>query len=148
MLQMHSGIISSSTTCRIRSIDELSEQMKSLELYGDFFPARDIFVLNVSFFVTQIFNNRETTVFNHLPEIVNAWLGPPDPVVLHYSIKPNEPPPAVPQAWDIEVKMEDTTLKSKMSHVLVNMSNETSRELAKYDEEVRLILRAYTMQIP
>lgn len=74
--------------------------------------------------------------FQQIPELVNHFLQPPDPIVLHYTIKPNEPPPASPQAWDVEVKTEDTSLKSRMNQVILNMNTESARELAKYDEEV------------
>lgn len=74
--------------------------------------------------------------FQQIPELVNHYLHPPDPVILHYVIKPNETPSPSPQMWDIEVKMEDASLKSRMNQVIVNMSNEAMRDIAKYDEEV------------
>lgn len=74
--------------------------------------------------------------FQQIPELVNRFLHPPDAIILHYTIKPNEPPPASPQAWDVEVKTEDTSLKSRMNQVILNMNTESARELAKYDEEV------------
>ena len=55
-------------------------------------------------------------------------------------IKPNEPSPATPQAWDVEVKVEDQSLKAKMNQVVVSMSSESARELAKLDEQVRISL--------
>lgn len=74
--------------------------------------------------------------FQQIPELVNRFLQPPDPIVLNYVLKPTEMPPTVPQAWDAEIIMEDTSFKSRMNQVIVNTSNETARDLVKYDEEV------------
>jgi hypothetical protein len=60
--------------------------------------------------------------------------------VLHYTIKPNEPSPPSPQAWDVEIKVEDVSLKAKMNQVVLSMSSESAKELAKLDEQVRLSL--------
>lgn len=79
----------------------------------------------------------EQIAFQQIPELVNHFLQPPDPIVLHYTIKPNEPPPTSPQAWDVEVKMEDISLKGRMNQVIVSMNNDSAKELARHDEEVR-----------
>ncbi|KAH8120390.1 SWI/SNF complex protein [Phellopilus nigrolimitatus] len=81
----------------------------------------------------------ETLAFQQIPELVNHYLSPPDPILLYYNIKPNEPPPVIPQAWDVEIKMEDTSLKSRMNQVILNTSSETARDIAKYDEEAALL---------
>lgn len=81
----------------------------------------------------------ESVSFQQLPELVNHYLQPPDPIVLYYQIKPNEPPPPTPQAYDVEVKVEDTSLKSRMNQVIVNMSSETARDVAKLDEECAIL---------
>lgn len=59
----------------------------------------------------------------------------PDPVVLHYTLNPTIPPEK-PSAWDVEIKMEDTILKSRMA-TAVQMSKESVATLTKLDEEVR-----------
>ncbi|THH03849.1 hypothetical protein EW145_g5959 [Phellinidium pouzarii] len=84
-------------------------------------------------------SHTETLSFQQIPEFVNLCLLPPDPVLLHYHIKPNEPSPASPQTWDIEIKMEDTSLKSRMNQVILNISSETARDISKYDEETALL---------
>jgi SWI/SNF-related matrix-associated actin-dependent regulator of chromatin subfamily D len=66
---------------------------------------------------------------------VNRFLTAPDPVVLHYILNPGIPPPERPQAYDVEVKMEDTALKHKMS-VTINTSKESAQTLLKLDDEV------------
>jgi SWI/SNF-related matrix-associated actin-dependent regulator of chromatin subfamily D len=67
--------------------------------------------------------------------LVNRYLGTPDPVVLHYLVNPAIPPPERPSAWDVEVKMEDTSIKSRMS-VMINANKESALALDKMDEEV------------
>jgi SWI/SNF-related matrix-associated actin-dependent regulator of chromatin subfamily D len=52
-------------------------------------------------------------------------------------VNPSTPPPERPTAWDIELKLEDVTLKSKMQAVTLNASRDTLRELTKLDDEVR-----------
>ncbi|KAI5118709.1 hypothetical protein M0805_004509 [Coniferiporia weirii] len=82
---------------------------------------------------------QETLPFQQIPELVHHYLQPPDPILLHYHIKPNEPPPATPQAWDVEIKMEDTSLRGRMNQVILNISSETARDISKYDEEAALL---------
>ena len=67
---------------------------------------------------------------------MHRYLKAPDPVILHYTIKPNEPPPAQPQAWDVELVMEDTNFKGRLNQVLVSLSSESAREISQLDEEV------------
>ena len=74
--------------------------------------------------------------FNFLPELVNRYLAPPNPVVINYTVNPSTAPPDRPAAWDIELKLEDVALKSKMQGVSLNPSRDTLRELTKLDEEV------------
>lgn len=74
-------------------------------------------------------------VFQQLPELVNRYLMPPDPVVLHYTINPAVPPSDRPSAWDIEVKMEDTSLKSRMA-TIIHPTKDSIQDLSKLDEEV------------
>ena len=75
--------------------------------------------------------------FNLLPELANRYLAPPNPVVIHYTVSPSVPPPDRPAAWDIELKLEDVALKSKMQAVTLNASRDVLRELTKLDDEVR-----------
>ncbi|PAV15930.1 SWI SNF complex 60 kDa subunit [Pyrrhoderma noxium] len=82
---------------------------------------------------------QETLNFTQIPECVNLYLQPLDPIVLNYHIRPNELPPTTPQAWDVEVKVEDTSVKSRMNQVILNTSPETAREVAKSDEEASIL---------
>ncbi|KAJ7050510.1 SWI/SNF complex protein [Mycena amicta] len=79
--------------------------------------------------------SEETFSFQKLPELVNRCLMAPDPIVLHYTIDPNLPAPDRPMAWDVEVKMEDTVLKSKAT-VMLQGNKESTQTLAKLDDEI------------
>ncbi|KAI0279681.1 hypothetical protein BC826DRAFT_1155830 [Russula brevipes] len=46
-------------------------------------------------------NCAEVIPFNFLPEMVNRYLAPSNPVVIHYMVNPSMPPPERPAAWDI-----------------------------------------------
>ena len=70
--------------------------------------------------------------------MVNRYLAPPNPVVINYTVNPSMPPPERLAAWDIELKLEDVALKSKMQGVTLNPSRDTLRELTKLDDEVGL----------
>ncbi|KAI0632673.1 SWI/SNF complex 60 kDa subunit [Trametes polyzona] len=88
-----------------------------------------------------IFNN-ETVLFQHLPELVNRFLMPSDPIVLHYTLNPSVPPPEKPSAWDVEVKVDDANLKGRMQHVVVSMAQDSARDLTKLDEEIALHIQS------
>ena len=72
--------------------------------------------------------------------MVHRYLKVPDPVILHYTIRPNEPPPTQPQAWDTEVLMEDTNFKGRLNSVLMSLSSESAREITQLDEEVSVLV--------
>jgi SWI/SNF-related matrix-associated actin-dependent regulator of chromatin subfamily D len=78
----------------------------------------------------------DSLMFQHIPELVNRYLMPPDPIVLHYTINPAVAPPERPSAWDVDVKTEDGAMKSRMT-TMVQTSKESAQELTKLDEEVR-----------
>ena len=74
--------------------------------------------------------------FNFLPELANRHLAPPNIVVIFYTVNPSAPPPERPSAWDIELKLEDVALKSKMQGATLQASRDDLRELSKLDDEV------------
>ncbi|KAH9062649.1 SWI/SNF complex subunit [Lactarius deliciosus] len=84
----------------------------------------------------------EVVPFNFLPELVNRYLAPPNPVVVNYTVNPSIPPPERPTAWDIELKLEDVALKSKMQGVTLNPSRDTLRELTKLDDEIATLAQS------
>ena len=77
----------------------------------------------------------DTIPFQKIPDLVNRYLAAPDPIILHYMVNPSLPPPDRPSAYDVEVKMEDTALRSRMA-VMVQSNKESSQALSKLDEEV------------
>ncbi|KAI0334313.1 SWI/SNF complex 60 kDa subunit [Cubamyces sp. BRFM 1775] len=86
--------------------------------------------------------NADTAYIQHLPELVNRYLLPPDPIILHYTLNPALPPPEKPSAWDVEVKVDDANLKSRMQHVVVSMAQDSARDLTKLDEEIALHIQS------
>ncbi|KAJ7585081.1 SWI/SNF complex 60 kDa subunit [Mycena floridula] len=83
----------------------------------------------------------DTVPFQKLPELVNRYLQPPEPIVLYYNLNPTEIPPERPMAWDVEIKTEDTALKSRM-HVLMTANKDTTQTLTKLDEEIALMAQS------
>ncbi|EIW74788.1 SWI/SNF complex 60 kDa subunit [Coniophora puteana RWD-64-598 SS2] len=83
----------------------------------------------------------EGTTFYHLPELVNRYLMPPDPVVLYYTLDPTVPPPERPSAWDIELKAEDSNLKNRMA-VSIQASKESTQDLSKLDDEIAVLVQS------
>lgn len=72
----------------------------------------------------------------------------PDPIVLHYTLNPGLPPPDKPLAYDVDVKVDDTNLKTRMSHVVLNMASESAKELNKIDDEVCHLLESLYISAP
>ena len=95
---------------------------------------------------SQIFG-ADAIHFSQIPERVNRFLMKADPIILHYTLDPTVPPPEKPVAYDIEIKVDDIVMKSRMTHAVVNMTAESQKELAKLDEEVCCAVR-YTSNIP
>ncbi|KAF5329771.1 hypothetical protein D9619_009133 [Psilocybe cf. subviscida] len=85
--------------------------------------------------------NGDSIMFSKLPEAVNRYLQPPDPVILNYTLNPLVPPPERPLAYDMELKTEDTSMKSRMS-VTVAASKESAQTLLKIDEEIALLAQS------
>ncbi|KZT05056.1 SWI/SNF complex 60 kDa subunit [Laetiporus sulphureus 93-53] len=79
----------------------------------------------------------DAAYFHQLPEMINRFLLAPDPIVLHYTINPASPAPEKPSAWDVELKLDDSALKTRMAYV-VQMATESMRDLAKLDDEIAL----------
>jgi SWI/SNF-related matrix-associated actin-dependent regulator of chromatin subfamily D len=81
-------------------------------------------------------------MFQHIPELVNRYLMPPDPILLHYTVNPAVSPPERPLAWDVEIKTEDGAMKNRMT-TMVQTSKESAQELTKLDEEVGTSLLSF-----
>ncbi|KAH6904427.1 SWI/SNF complex 60 kDa subunit [Coprinopsis sp. MPI-PUGE-AT-0042] len=88
-----------------------------------------------------LFNGMEIIQFAKLPEFINRFMSAPDPVVLWYNLNPAAPPPERPQAWDVEVKMEDSMLKHRMATMLQS-TKENAVALSKLDEEIAMLAQS------
>jgi len=77
----------------------------------------------------------DSLMFQHIPELVNRYLMPPDPIVLHYTVNPAVAPPERPSAWDVDVKTEDGAMKSRMTTMVQTSKERTGVD--KLDEKVR-----------
>jgi len=89
----------------------------------------------------KIFGGHEALKVEHIPNLVNRYLSPTDPIVLHYTLDPTAPPAERPQAWDVELKVEDTALKNRMTQMLAS-SKETAGAFAKLDEDIALLAQS------
>jgi len=78
----------------------------------------------------------ETVYFTQLPEILTRLLVPPDPIVLHYMINPATAPPERPTAWEVEIKLEDLSLKHRMKSVTLDANQTTLKTLGDIDDKV------------
>lgn len=76
-------------------------------------------------------------MFQQLPELANRFLMPPDPVVLHYLIDPSFAASERPSAWDVEVKLDDLSLKNRMKNATLDANPATTKTLTEIDDEVR-----------
>ncbi|KAE9399403.1 SWI/SNF complex protein [Gymnopus androsaceus JB14] len=85
----------------------------------------------------------DTIPFQKLPELVTRHLAPPEPILLHYSFDPSVPPPEQerPSAWDVEIKLEDAVLKTRMG-AMVHTNKETAQALSKMDEEIAILAQS------
>ncbi|KAI0030842.1 SWI/SNF complex 60 kDa subunit [Vararia minispora EC-137] len=94
--------------------------------------------------VANVMNGQapETLPFVSLPELVNRYLSPPDPIIIHYNFDPNESPPEKPSAWDIEVRVEDVALKAKMSGLTISAAGGTTKEITKLDDEIATLVQS------
>jgi len=95
--------------------------------------------------VAQLWGS-EVLHFTQLPELANRFLMPPEPIVLHYVINPATAPPERPTAWDVEVKLEDLSLKHRMKGVTLDANQATLKTLSDIDDEVRSVFRTQPSQ--
>ena len=73
---------------------------------------------------------------------MNRFLLPPEPIILHYTLNPAIPPPEKPAAWDVEVKLDDSSLKARMQHVVMSMASDSAKELTKLGAVIQVPFRS------
>ncbi|KAJ3486052.1 hypothetical protein NLI96_g4515 [Meripilus lineatus] len=87
---------------------------------------------------------QDSISFQQIPERINRYFMPAEPIVLHYTLNPSVPPPEKASAWDVEVRTDDLGLKTRMNHVLVGVAQDTAKELLKIDDEIALHVQSLT----
>jgi len=85
--------------------------------------------------LAQIFNIPEIN-FASLPELVNRYLAPPDPVILEHVIHVEQAAGPAIQAFDKDVDMDDLTIKQKMNQTLLSYAAEAHSALTAFDDEI------------
>jgi SWI/SNF-related matrix-associated actin-dependent regulator of chromatin subfamily D len=78
-------------------------------------------------------------LFKELPDIVNRFLMPPDPIILRYTIDPGVPTTERPTAWDVNIKLDDLSLKNRMKNATLDANPTTVKKLGELDDEVRCL---------
>lgn len=83
----------------------------------------------------------DSVLFHHIAELINRFLLPPDPIVLHHIIRTNEIEDedgrtSRMQAFDIDIDIDDHGLKSKMNSVLISLTPEANKNIAALDDEI------------
>ena len=106
------------------------------------YPKNDVRPAVLTIIIAQLLGI-ESLHFTQLPEIVNRFLMAPDPIMLHYMINPATVPPERHTAWDVEVKLEDLSLKHRMKNVTLDANQATLKTLGDIDDEVRSIRKIF-----
>ena len=76
--------------------------------------------------------------FANLPEVINQYLLPADPITLYHSISVEQPSVSNMQAFDIDIDLDDVSLKQKISQTLLMYSNEAQGAISALDDEVQI----------
>jgi len=89
--------------------------------------------------IRQIFARQEKVPFHHIPEYVNRYLQPADPVVLEYTINLDKDHQTGPKMFDIDVHMEDPAKLHMIQvfHSLDTLESKT-KEIVAIDEKIAL----------
>ncbi|ORZ39566.1 hypothetical protein BCR44DRAFT_1387020 [Catenaria anguillulae PL171] len=76
----------------------------------------------------------DTVLFAQVPDLITRHLFPPDPIVLHYTVKVDKPFTAAQHVYDIDVEWDDLALKQQLLGI-VNTA-ESDRELSELDAQI------------
>lgn len=76
--------------------------------------------------------------FHHIPEVVNRHLHPLRPVVVEYWVRTDVDVNKHPTAYDIEMELDDWSVRAKQDRVLslFDAQSERTREIAELDEKI------------
>lgn len=78
----------------------------------------------------------QEVAFANLPEVINQFLLPADPITLYHTISVEQPSVSNMQAFDIDIDLDDVSLKQKISQTLLMYSNEAQTSISALDDEV------------
>ncbi|KAK7677179.1 hypothetical protein QCA50_019888 [Cerrena zonata] len=87
---------------------------------------------------------QDSIPFMEIPHRINRQLLPPDPIILYYTLNPSHAPPEKPQAYDVEVKVDDVAMRARMNHAAVAVTQDTAKELARMDDEIATLTQSLT----
>jgi len=78
----------------------------------------------------------ETILFQNVSELVERYLIPPEPIAIYHTIRVEPGEHQKTAAWDIQVDVDDTALKAKMSDMLTRLVPSTHSKVSALDEEI------------
>lgn len=105
--------------------------------YHKLFDERDRRVIRLDAPLQQLFKT-DALAFHHVPEVVNRHLHPAMPVVLEYWVRTDAEVNRHTTAYDIEVELEDWTVRTRQERVLslFDAQGERAREIAELDDRI------------
>lgn len=76
--------------------------------------------------------------FHHIPEVINRYLLPLQPIVLEYWVRTDVDVNKHASAYDIELELEDWSVRQRQERVLAmfDQSSDQSRQIADLDERI------------
>ncbi|KAJ3395053.1 hypothetical protein CcCBS67573_g05686 [Chytriomyces confervae] len=105
--------------------------------------AEDKRQINFDDTLTKMFKTKKV-LLTHLPDLLSAHLHPIEPITIDYTIKVDKPRTVSPQAYDIQVEVEDVEIKAKISRVLEGSTPASIREIALIDDEITKLVQRVT----
>ncbi|SAM82350.1 uncharacterized protein UBRO_04655 [Ustilago bromivora] len=83
--------------------------------------------------------NTDTINFHHIPEVINRYLHPAQPIVIEYWVRTDKAEYKHSTAYDIELDLEDLAIRQKQHNVLSQFdaaNDAISREIAELDDKI------------
>ena len=78
-------------------------------------------------------------MFQNVAEVVDRCLRPPEPIVIFHEIRIDPEEPTKTRAFNIEVDIDDSMLKTKIRDVLTRLVPTVESKVSQIDEEVIVI---------
>lgn len=80
--------------------------------------------------------------FGSIPELLNQFFNPPDPVILFHTIGVEQPTVSNMQAFDIDIDIDDISYKQKMGSTLLMYSADAQSAITALDDEITAAAQA------